>query len=149
MLTDPSNREANLRAQRAAWRTLELAEPPTERRSRELWMQHAAGLLLFERVRAAGLASIDPGAAEETRAAATLAVDSAMYALMMLIDGASGGLKGQGRAVDLTFGVELVEGHRVVTKLDLRAGDGMCMGYHSWTAGDFGEDPVLATPPKP
>lgn len=137
---------AELRAQSAAWRELELARPPEDVRARELWIQHAAGTILFERVRAAGLAAIDPRADDGTRAMATEAVDAAMYALMMLIDGVSGGIEGAAHAVRLTFGVELVEGERVAATVDLRSGDGMCMGFHMWREGDFGEHPVLARP---
>ena len=36
---------------------------------------------------------------------------------------------------------------KVVAELELSDGDGMCMGYHGWLEGDFGEDPVAA--PKP
>ena len=30
----------------------------------------------------------------------------------------------------------------VVAAIDLREGDGMCMGYHGWREGDFGKHPV-------
>jgi hypothetical protein len=135
---------AGRRAQQAAWRKLELSAAPTEPRALELWAQHAAGLILFERVRAAGLASIDPQAPADQRRHAERAVDAAMYALMRLIDGVSGGIAGAERSVNLKFLVEVREGERVTYSLDLSDGDGMCMGYHLWREGNFGEDPVLA-----
>ena len=35
----------------------------------------------------------------------------------------------------------------VVSEVNLRTGDGMCMGYHGWLEGDFGKHPVAV--PKP
>jgi hypothetical protein len=140
----PENREANLRAQAAAFREFKLAKPPSGQRALELWMQHAAGLILFEKVRAAGLATIEPDAPAEVRRAVELAVDATTYALMMQIDGVSGGLRGAGHELDLSFGVQLVKGQSPVGVMDLREGDGMCMGYHAWIEGNFGKDPVLA-----
>jgi len=145
-LNDPINSQASLRAQAAAFREFRLAKPPSGRRALELWMQHAAGLIFFEKVRAAGIATIEPGVRGEIRAAVELAVDATAYALMMQIDGVSGGLRGGGHELELSFGVQLTRGESVVGKLDLREGDGMCMGFHSWVDGDFGEDAVVARP---
>jgi hypothetical protein len=39
--------------------------------------------------------------------------------------------------------VELHHDGQLVESLDLRDGDGMCMGYHGWIDGDFGSDPVV------
>lgn len=138
-------RAASLRAQAKAFREYRLAKPPSERRARELWLQHGAGFILFEKVRGAGLATVEPNATSTTRAAVQLAVDATMYALMMQIDGVSGGLMGNGNELRLTFGVELRNGDAIVDKLDLFDGDGMCMGFHSWLEGDFGEHPIVAT----
>jgi hypothetical protein len=140
----PEKQDADLRAQAAAFREFKLAKPPSGQRALELWMQHAAGLIFFEKVRAAGLATIEPDAPAEVRAAVEQAVDATTYALMMQIDGVSGGLRGAGHELDLSFGVQLVKGQSAVSVMDLRDGDGMCMGYHAWIEGNFGEDPVLA-----
>lgn len=140
----PENRDADLRAQAAAFRDFKLAKPPSGQRALELWMQHAAGLILFEKVRAAGLATLESDAPAEVRSAVELAVNATTYALMMQIDGVSGGLRGAGHELDLSFGVQLVKGQAPVSVMDLRDGDGMCMGYHAWIDGNFGEHPVLA-----
>jgi hypothetical protein len=100
-------------------------------------------LILFERVRAAGLATLERKSTAATRAAVELAVDATMYALMMQIDGVSGGIHGGGHELKLSFGVELRRGGSIVDKLDLFHGDGMCMGFHAWVEGDFGTDPVV------
>jgi hypothetical protein len=141
---ESDDKAANLRAQEACWRKLELAEPPSDPRALELWLQHAAGVILFERVRAAGLASIDPDSPTDQRRQAERAVDATMYALMMLIDGVSGGIANAERAVVLRFLVEMREGARVNHSLDLSEGDGVCMGFHAWREGDFGDHPVVA-----
>jgi len=141
-------RAASLRAQDQAFRDFELAKPPSSRRARELWLQHAAGFILFEKVRAAGLATLESDATPTTRSAVELAVNKTLYALMMQIDGVASGLSGYGHELSLSFGVELRKGDAVVDKLDLFDGDGMCMGYHSWMDGDFGTDPVVSTMKK-
>jgi len=142
-LNESANRAASLRAQAAAFREFALANPPAEARSLELWLQHSAGFIFFEKVRAAGLATLAPDAPEEIRAAVELAVDATTYALMMQIDGVSGGLRGGDSKVALTFGVDLIKNDAVVAKVDLRDGDGMCMGFHLWIDGDFGSDAVV------
>lgn len=138
------HREAAARAQDAAFREFELGPPPSGLGAQEIWMQHAVGFILFERVRAAGLATLDPTAPSAVRTAVELAVDAATYALMMQIDGVSGGLSGPRTSIELTFGVEMrSEDDAVLSKVDLREGDGMCMGFHSWVEGEFGEHPVV------
>src|SRR5262245_13137658 len=142
-ITDSANRDASLRAQAAAFRDFALANPPTEPAALDLWLQHAAGFILFEKVRAAGLATLEPNASKKIRAAVELAVDATVYALMMQIDGVSGGLRGGEAEIKLTFGVDLIKDDAVVANVDLRNGDGMCMGFHSWVDGDFGSDALV------
>jgi hypothetical protein len=142
-LISEDNRDASLRAQAASARDFTLAPPPTEPRALELWMQHAAGFILFERVRAAGLATLAAVAPNDVRAAVELAVDAMLYALMKQIDGVSDGLRGSGHEIDLTFGVTLRHGEATISAVDLRKGDGMCMGFHGWADGDFGDDAVI------
>lgn len=143
VLNASANHAASLRAQAAAFREFSLANPPAEPRMLELWLQHGAGFIFFERVRAAGLATLAPDAPEAIRAAVELAVDATTYALMMQIDGVSGGLRGAEAQIALTFGVDLLKNDAVVATVDLRNGDGMCMGFHSWVDGDFGDDAVV------
>ena len=143
VLTLDEHQDAAARAQDAALREFELGPAPSDPRAREVWMQHAAGFILFEKVRAAGLATLEPTAPSAVRTAVELAVDAATYALVMQIDGVSGGLRGSRTSIELTFGVEMTQDDAVVAKLDLREGDGMCMGFHSWVEGDFGRQPVV------
>lgn len=120
-----------------------MAEPPRDSDALALWIQNAAGFLIFERIRAAGLATIATNASPDIVASVQLAVDATIYALMMQIDGVSTGLQGKDECVKLAFHVKLMNGESVLTNFDLANGDGMCMGFHSWCDGDFGDDPIV------
>jgi hypothetical protein len=61
----------------ATWQ-YELVEPPSERRARELWLQHAAGFIFFEDVRRYAMEGIAPGLSDEAHAAAKKAIDDAV-----------------------------------------------------------------------
>lgn len=121
----------------------ELAAPPPEGRARELWLQHAAGFILFEDARDYARQEIDPHLDASAREAAEKAIDDALYGLMMIVDGVSGGLSGNGHAVRLSLTARLLDDQgQSVSGLDLAEGDGVCMGFHGWKEGDFGRDPV-------
>ena len=130
---------------------LTLVPPPDDPRRRELWLQHAAGLVLFEDVRGYALGRLDPGLSDEARQAARKAIDDALYGVMLVIDGVTGGLSGGDLRFELHVAARLlrqIRGKReVVEELDLADGDGMCMGFHGWLEGDFGPEPVATRPP--
>ena len=65
---------------------------------------------------------------------------------MMVIDGVSGAITNDTHTVELSVAVKLLdrETEGVIGEMDLGDGDGMCMGYHDWIDGNFGED-VVAT----
>jgi hypothetical protein len=130
----------------ATWQH-ELVDPPTEPRARELWLQHAAGFILFEDVRRYAIEQIDPTLPDEARTVVQKGIDDAVYGLMMVIDGVSGGLSNVSRTVYIDFVARFAargdtENGSVLSEIDLGKGDGMCMGYHGWLEGDFGEHPV-------
>ncbi|MDQ4039090.1 MAG: hypothetical protein M3313_12270 [Actinomycetota bacterium] len=116
-----------------------LADVPSDP---ELWLQHASGFILFEDVRNYALERLDPALGPETRALVVKAVNDALYGLMMVIDGVSGVLRREEIKVELSVTARLLRGDEVTAELDLRDGDGMCMGYHGWLEGDFGTDPI-------
>lgn len=127
----------------------ELVDPPTEQRALELWLQHAAGFIFFEDIRRYAMEQIDPALPAEARAAVQKGIDDAVYGLMMVIDGVSGGVRNASRSVHVDFIVRLTtrsdsERGVVLSEVDLRQGDGMCMGYHGWREGDFGNTPIAA-----
>jgi hypothetical protein len=130
----------------ASWE-LELHTPPTDRRALELWLQNAAGRILFEDVRSYAAERIDPSLSIEARTAAQKGIDDALYGLMMVIDGVSGAIQSDNQRVELSLNARLInrEPEEIVSEIELRRGEGMCMGYHNWLDGDYGED-VVATP---
>lgn len=123
----------------------ELITPPVESRARELWLQHAAGFIVFEDVRRYAMERINPALTGEARAAVQKGIDDAVYGLMMVIDGVSGGFSNASERVCIDFIVRLVANggeEEVKAEVDLREGDGMCMGYHGWLEDNFGKSPV-------
>lgn len=118
-----------------------LSEPPIDPRKRELWLQHAVGFILFEDVRDYALQRIEPTLTEEAKTAAKKGIDDAVYGLMMVLDGVTGGLANDSRRVSLRVVAELtdIDTESTIETLDLIEGDGMCMGYHGWINKDFGE----------
>ncbi|MFN0199338.1 MAG: hypothetical protein ACKVT0_21520 [Planctomycetaceae bacterium] len=129
----------------ASWQ-LELQSPPQEPRALELWLQHAAGRILFEDVRAYAADKIDPLLSAEAKVAAQKAIDDALYGVMMVLDGVTGALSNEVQQVEFAMQVRLVnrDSHYVVAQLDLGDGDGMCMGYHGWLQGDYGDTPIVS-----
>jgi hypothetical protein len=129
----------------------ELEDPPSEPRARELWLQHAAGFIVFEDVRRYATERIVPGLSAEAAAAAKKGIDDAVYGLMMVIDGVSGGISNNHYNVFIDFVVRLQK--RTEPKDDglsdvrLRLGDGMCVAYHGWLEGDFGKHQVAVVRP--
>jgi hypothetical protein len=122
-----------------------LAEPPSEPRACELWLQHAAGFIIFEDVRRYAIESIDPTVSAEARSAALKGIDDAVYGLMMIIDGVTDGVSNSSRKVSIDFIARLAkrddgQDEEILLNLDLGRGDGMCMGYHGWREGNFGVD---------
>jgi hypothetical protein len=136
----------------ATWE-YELADPPSEPRARELWLQHAAGFIVFEDVRRYAMERIEPGLSAEAVAAAKKGIDDAVYGLMMVIDGVSGGISNANHNVFIDFVVRLARrkdsiDDGLVSEIDLRQGDGVCMGYHGWLEGDYGKNPVAVSRPS-
>ena len=124
-----------------------LSEPPADSRQRELWLQHAIGFILFQDVREYALQQVDPSLNDDAKAAATKAINDAMYGMMMVLDGVTGALANASQRVNLRVMAQLVDtkAENVIDSLDLMDGDGMCMGYHGWIENDFGGAPPFTT----
>ena len=122
-----------------------LAEPPSDPRSLELWLQHAAGFILFQDMREYAIRHLDSGLATEAEAAARQAIDDTVGGLMQILDGVTGRLKNDSKCISLRVKVELtdLESGELLSEVDLAHGDGMCMGYHGWLAGDFGKNSLV------
>ena len=115
----------------ASWQH-DLIDPPAEPRARELWLQHAAGFIFCEDVRRYAIERIDPALAAEARAAALKGIDDALCGLMMVIDGVTGGISNAHRTVYIDFIARLAtrvdsKAGAVLSEVNLRTGDGMCM----------------------
>lgn len=95
-------------------------------------------------MRAAAVRQIDSALDAAARAAAEKAVDDAMYALMQVVDGVTGGLVDDRRRLSVAMKVSLVEDGKTIESIDLVDGDGMCIGFHMWRDGDFGMNPVVS-----
>ena len=66
---------------------------------------------------------------------------------MMVIDGVSGGLSNANHSVYIDFVARLAKRKNssddaLLSEVNVREGDGMCMGYHGWLEGNFGKYPV-------
>ena len=124
-----------------------LTRPPSDERKRELWIQHAAGLIIFEDVRNYAIEQLEAGLSEDARAAALKAIDDSVYGIMRIIDGVSGSLENEKHRVNLSVSVLLIDldTDEAVTEIELADGDGMCMGFHGWKDGDFGVHPPMET----
>jgi hypothetical protein len=110
-------------------------------------MQHAAGFIIMENIRAAAIRQLDPHFDEAIRQVAIDAINTTVYELMSLIDGVSLGLRNAEYQIDLRM---IAQWYRraepqdvLLEQLDLREGDGMCMGFHGWMDGDYGDHPVV------
>jgi hypothetical protein len=127
-----------------------LTNPPSDPRTRELWLQHGAGFIMFQDIRQYAIDAIPATYGQAEREAAMKGIDDAVYGLMMVIDGVTGGLSNDKYRLSLQTKVQLenVEGRGLVQELDLFKGDGVCMGYHGWKEDDYGSvRPAVAKDP--
>jgi hypothetical protein len=132
-----------------AWSKIELGPRPEEPRAAELWLQHAAGFVIFKDAWEYAVAKIPAGLSSEARTAALQAVDDAVYGMMMIADGVSGSMHNDAHEVRVRLRAELLhyddaKTDELIESLDLFDGDGVCMGFHFWREGDFGSSPVAA-----
>ena len=87
----------------------ELAPPPTDIDARQRWLQHAAGFILMQDIRQYAREQVADGLSDDARAAAHKGIDDALYGLMMVIEGVSGGLANERQNVFIDFTARLVE----------------------------------------
>lgn len=121
----------------------ELINPPIEDRERELWMQHGAGYLIFENIRKYAISKIPSGVEESIRHAHLEAIDHTIYGLMMQMDGMFNGLENEEYSLELQTNIVLSQHNQVIQTLNTLDGDGMCMAFHDWKEGDFGDTPLI------
>jgi hypothetical protein len=127
-----------------------LTDAPGETRAKELWLQHGAGFVIFQDMRQYAIDRIPASYDAGQREAAMRGIDDAVYGLMMVLDGVTGGLSNGKFRLSLQTKVQLqmVGDGGLVDELDLFKGDGMCMGYHGWKEDDYGRvRPAVAKGP--
>ncbi len=127
--------------------SFKLTNPPVDDRSRELWLQHAAGFILFEDMRNYAIKKIPIDTDEKAKEKVINGIDDAIYGLMMIMDGVVGTLQNDEYTVSIETNISLERNGEIVQKINTLEGDGMCMGFHGWKDGDFGEDDIYTVVP--
>lgn len=120
-----------------------LTNPPEDERSKELWMQHAAGFMVFENIRKYAVSKISIDVDCSTRSQIIKGIDDTIYGLMMQMDVFFIPLENDSYRLELQTIIQLYKDNELIQSLDTKEGDGMCMGYHDWMDGDFGADDIV------
>lgn len=120
-----------------------LTSPPLDDRSRELWLQHAAGFIIFRDMKEYAINNIPQDTDENTKEKIIRGIEDTIYGLMMIMDGVVGNLKNDEYTVSIENNILLEKNGKVIQKINTFYGDGMCMGFHDWRTGDFGEDSIV------
>jgi hypothetical protein len=119
-----------------------LTNPPINERARELWLQHAAGFIIFEDIRKYAIDRIPGDTDDKTKELIIKGIDDAVYGLMMIMDGVTGSLKNDEYSVTIEHVITLERNGEKIQEINTFNGDGMCMGYHGWKENDFGENEI-------
>jgi len=82
---------------------------------------------------------------EKTREQILNGIDDAVYGLMMIMDGVAGTLQNDEYKVMIEYKIILKKNGEILQSINTLDGDGMCMGFHGWKDGDFGEDDVVTS----
>ncbi|MBP2619140.1 hypothetical protein [Chryseobacterium jejuense] len=121
----------------------ELANPPSDERDRELWMQNGAGYIVFENIRKYAINKIPSEADNILREAHIKAIDNTIYGMMMQMDGIFGSLENENYRLAMQTNIVLYKDDEIIEELNTLDGDGMCMGFHGWIENDFGSDEIV------
>jgi hypothetical protein len=123
--------------------TPKLASPPADDRSRELWTQHAAGYIIFRDMRGYAVNNISDDTDEKTKEKIIKGIEDSIYGLMMMMDGVVGILQNDEYTIRIENNILLEKNGQIIQNINTLDGDGMCMGFHDWKEGNFGEDNVV------
>lgn len=121
----------------------ELTNPPQDERARELWLQHAAGFILFQNMRNYAIDKIPEEVDEQTKEKIITGIDDSIYGLVMMMDGVTGSLSNEQYSVTIKHVIQLNQNGETVQEINTLDGDGMCMGFHGWLEGDYGEEEIF------
>ena len=125
--------------------SFKLTNPPNDERSKELWLQHSAGFIIFQDMRNYAIDRIPLDTNEEIKQKIISGIDDSIYGLMMIMDGVTGSLENDNYSVRLESKILLEKNNEVIMEINTLNGDGMCMGFHGWKDGDFGEDEICSS----
>ncbi|MEJ5103859.1 MULTISPECIES: hypothetical protein [Chryseobacterium] len=125
-----------------------LANPPSDKRDRELWMQHGVGYIVFENIRKYAIGNIPSEIDETLREAHLKAIDNTIYGMMMQMDGIFNPLENENYHLALQTNIVLYKDGKVIEELNTLDGDGMCMGFHGWIDDDFGNNEIVIPIPE-
>lgn len=115
---------------------------PVERDRRRIAAGNAFGRHLMAAARDYALGCIPDSLSSQEREVAAKAALDAIYGMMMLLDGVASASVGPDHRVEyvLLSRVRSTRGGEVIEEFELApGGDGLCMGYHGWVDGDFGQ----------
>lgn len=87
--------------------SFKLTNPPNEERARELWLQHAAGFILFQDMRKYAIDQIPDDTDDKTKEKVIKGIDDAVYGLMMIMDGVTGSLRNDEYSVTIENVIKL------------------------------------------
>lgn len=123
-----------------------LSTPPQNKRERELWLQHTAGFIIFQDMRNYAIERIPNNIPLSTKEEIIKGIDNTIYGLMMMMDGVTGILKNDDYLVRLDTKILLEKDEEIIYEINTLNGNGMCMGFHFWQEGDFGDDNIIINP---
>jgi hypothetical protein len=115
---------------------------PAETHARWIAAANTCGHHLMTAARDYALQRVPATASREACELVQKAALDAIYGMMMLFDGMASTEVGPDYRVEyvLLSRIRSTESDAVLEQIELTPdGDGLCMGYHGWVAGDFGE----------
>jgi hypothetical protein len=122
-----------------------IGEIPESEHDRLLHLSNAFGKLLFETVRTPSRGrtrSLD----ESVRTQVEELLDKQLYAILQTLDGATYPIQNEDVAVEFVLTARLMRrgDSEVIAEVEVGPdGEGLCMGYQGWLAGDFGAVPGM------
>jgi hypothetical protein len=98
--------------------SFKLTNPPIDERSKELWLQHTAGFIIFQDMRNYAIDRIPLDTNEETKEKIISGIDDSIYGLMMIMDGVTGSLENDNYSVRLENKILLEKNNEVIMEIN-------------------------------
>lgn len=120
-----------------------LHNPPEEERAKELWLQNALGLLIFENTREYAIERIPNHLSDGQKEIVINGINDAVYGMLMMLDGVTENFSNDEYTVKLASQFVLEKNSNPIMAINSLDSDGMCMGFHDWLENDFGDAPII------